>query len=335
MRMVRRLIFAVAVIIMVVLIGATVLPAMAATQGQSTGSFCLDNSQPTVTAVTLYNDTETGTTTSMDPQIEYAVKIEITDINTLNDLRSISVVIQKEGYSGSDCVTDQATYNWVSTGGSGSWDMIGPSGSTWAINVTGCKEPGDFTATSGTWWLHFTPGKVAREGNWDITATPADQMGDGTADTQSSLSMNWYGELTGVDNSFDFGTVALGTSNNPISNPGDHKIDVTAISNGAYELKSKTSASWTGTNDVASVETSGSPGAGEIYLTDNKNNAAGTANAVPTADYDTIANYGTETYPTADTGDVKPVYVWLTLASEGLMAETYSGTYYLLIADKT
>jgi len=330
---VRSQIFAGIVVTMIVAFGATVLPAVADSHGQSTGTFTLDNSQPTVTAVTLYNETELGTTTSMDPQIEYAVKIEVTDTNTLDDLEKISVVIEKEGYSGSDCVSDKATFNWTSSGGSGSWSMIGPGG-TWNISVSDSKEPGDFGATSGTWWLHFRPGKVAREGNWNITATPTDNAGDGTAYTHSGLSMNWYGELAGVDSSFSFGSVALGTSNNAISS-GDGDVDITAISNGAYELKSKTSASWTSANDVASVDTTGSPGVGEIYLADNKNNAVGTANAVPTAGYATIANYGSETYPTTDTGDAKAIYVWLSLASEGLRSETYSGTYYLQIADKT
>lgn len=291
---------------LIVAFGAAVLPAAADSQGQSTGTFTLDNSQPTVTAVTLYNETELGTTTSMDPQIEYAVKIEVTDTNTLDDIRCISVVIEKEGYSGSDCATDKATFNWTSSGGSGSWGMVGPGG-TWSISVSDSKEPGDFTATSGTWWLHFRPGKAAREGSWNITATPTDSAGAGTAYTQSSLSMNWYGELAGVDSSFSFGSVALGTSNNAIYS-GDGDVDVTAISNGAYELKSKTSTSWESANDVASVDTTGSPSAGEIYLADNKNNAAGAADAVSTASYGTIANYGSETYPTADTGDAKAIY---------------------------
>ncbi len=55
---------------------------------------------------------------------------------------------------------------------------------------------------------------------------------------------------------------------------------------------------------------------------------------VLTANYCTIANYGNEIYPTADTGDAKAIYVWLALASEGLMPEAYSGTYYLQITDK-
>ena len=327
-------IVALALVTLIIAFGATVLPAAADSQGQSTGTFTLDNSVPTVTAVTLYNETELGTTTSMDPQIEYAVKIEVTDTNTLDDIEKISVVIRKYGYSGSDCATDKATYNWTASGGSGSWGMIGPGG-TWNISVSDSKEPGDFGATTGTWWLHFRPGKVATEATWNITATPTDNAGDGTAYTQTSLSMNWYGELAGVDSSFSFGSVALGTSNNAIQNSsGDGDVDVTAISNGAYELKSKTSASWTSANDVASVETTGSPGAGEIYMADNKNDAVGTANAVSTANYATIANYGSETYPTADTGDAKAIYVWLSLASEGLRSETYSGTYYLQIADK-
>jgi len=146
--------------------------------------------------------------------------------------------------------------------------------------------------------------------------------------------MNWYGELAGATSSFGFGSVALGTSNNQISIPSDHKLAVMAISNGAYELKSKTSASWASTNDFASVDTTGSPGAGEIYMAANKNNNAAGATAVLTANYCTIANYGGAIYPTADTGDAKAIYVWLSLASEGLMQEAHSGTYYLQITDK-
>lgn len=151
-----------------------------------------------MTAVTLYNETEgTNTTTFMDPQTEYAVKIEVKDLNTLNDLTKIEVVIFSHGYSGVDSVVDQATYEWTPTG----WIMVGPGG-TWSIDETDCKVPGDLTAISGTWWLHFTPGKVATEALWNITATPTDNVGDGTEKTQAGLSMLWYGELTADDTSF-------------------------------------------------------------------------------------------------------------------------------------
>jgi len=320
-----------------VMAGVLIVPAMAALEGASTGVFSLKNTAPELTGdgVVLYESDESTGAIQMMPQTEYAVKISVADANTLNDIDTIVIVVQEAVYSGPDKDTDQATYQWSSTG---AWSMTGPSGSTWSINGAECDVP-TLTGTSGDWCLHFTPGKVARESvsNWKITATVTDKGSLSDNDPElTGLKMLWYGEIEAVDESFGFGIVDLGESDQPITDPTDKKTDVSAIANGNYKLESK-SANWVGQGagaETATLTWDGTLDSGEFQL---ENNAAdsGTGNFV--SDHYThntvpITGYADVAAPTAETGNNNPVYVWLSLATTGFIPQEYTGTFYLQIA---
>jgi len=317
-------------VVVIIAIGTAVLPAMAGTEGSSTGSFNLGNAAPSVT-VALYESNESDPANEMTPPTEYAVRIDVSDSNTLNDIDEITVVIKKDGYSGNDDVHNRSTYNWTPSGG---WQFVGPTDTGWSLETTS-KTPGDLAVTSDTWWLHFRPSKVATEANWSINVT----VNDGTAtDTGSvqDIPMLLYVEISAVDTSYSFGNVNLGTTENNITDPNDGNIGVTAIANGAYKLQSKTNTTWTGqnTNDVATVNSSsGTLDDGEIRLIDNAANSYSEGSKVQTSAYQPIAGYGGLTGPTSEDGASHAIYQWLDVASEGLLPDTYQGTYYVQIAD--
>jgi len=316
-------------VVVIIAIGTTALPAMADTTDSSEGSFNLGNAAPSVT-VALYESDESDPANEMTPPTEYAVKIDVSDSNTLNDIDEIKVVIKKDGYSGNDDVHNQSTYNWTPSGG---WQFVGPTGTGWSLETN--KTPGDLNATSGTWWLHFKPSKVATEANWSINVT----VNDGTAtDTGSvqDIPMRLYVEISAVDASYSFGNVNLGTTENNITDPNDGNIGVTAIANGAYELNSKTNTTWTGQNtgDVATVNSSsGTLDDGEIRLIDNAANSYSDGTNVSTSAYQTIAGYNSLSGPTDENGALHDIYQWLDVAAEELLPDTYQGTYYVQIAD--
>ena len=317
-------------VVMTIAIGTTALPAMAGTEGSSTGSFNLGNAAPSVT-VALYESNESTSASEMTPPTEYAVKIDVSDSNTLNDIDEIKVVIKKDGYSGSDDVHNQATYNWTPSGG---WQFEGPTGTGWSLETS--KTPGDLTVTSDTWWLHFKPSKVATEANWSINVTVNDNSSATAMDSVQDIPMLLYVEISAVDASYSFGNVNLGTTENNITEPSDGNIQVTAIANGAYKLESKTNTTWTGqnTSDVATVDPgTGTLDDGEIRLIDNAANSYSGGTNVLTSAYQTIAGYSSLSGPTDESGASHDIYQWLDVASKGLLPDTYQGTYYVQIAD--
>ena len=318
-------------VVVIIAIGTTALPAMADTEGSSTGSFNLGNAAPSVT-VALYDSDESNSATQMTPPTEYAVKIDVSDSNTLNDIDEIKVVIKKDGYSGNDDVHNQSTYKWTP---SGNWELVGPTDTGWSLETTS-KTPGDLAVTSDTWWLHFKPSKVATEANWDIEVTAKDNSSATGTNSTQDIPMRLYVEISAVDASYSFGNVNLGTTENNITEPSDGNIGVTAIANGAYKLESKTSTTWTGqnTNDVATVNSSsGTLDDGEIRLIDNAANSYSGGSKVQTDEYKPIAGYSTLSGPTTESGASHAIYQWLDVASEGLLPDTYQGTYYVQIAD--
>jgi hypothetical protein len=313
-----------------VMAGVLIVPAMAA-EILLNGSFTLNNDAPHVTSVVLYNMSETDTVSNMIPLIEYAVKIEASDTNTLNDIDTIMVVINNQTYNGVDSVVSQATYKY-DRDLIPNWSIVGPSSTTWSINVASSKVPGVLTQMSGTWWLHFTPGKIAKEDMWNITVTATDYASAANTTSQTERHMLWYGELTAIDTSFGFGTVNLGESDNPIKNPTDNKTDVTTIANGNYKLQSK-SANWVGqtSGENAILDWDGELESGHFQLENDNLNSVNTTNNVDDS-YTTITDCASLPASTAEIGDSKGVYAWISLAVDGFIPQAYQGTFKVQIA---
>ena len=320
-------------VVMIIAIGTAVLPAMADTEGSSTGSFNLGNAAPSVISITM----NTGNGVAMTPQAESWIQMDISDANTLDDINEVQVIIKTNttDTSDPDSVTDKATFRWTPAGGDkGTWSLVGPTGSTWSIDNTASMGPpkDNRGATVGTWHLLFLPGKVARESNaWDIYVKVTDKGGLTGDNISWGRTMNWYGEISAVDTSYSFGDIGLGETNKNISTPSDHNIDVKTISNGNYKLSSK-SGNWTKGSDEAVLDWDGTLDAGHFALAVDGNGTVDTSNYVNNS-YEAITDYNNVNAPTAEAGDTKEIYQWISVADSGLLPGTYSGTYYVQIAD--
>ena len=320
-------------VVMIIAIGTAVLPAMADTGGTSTASFNLSNVAPSVISITM----NTGNGVAMTPQAESWIQMDISDANTLDDINEVQVIIKTNttDTSDPDSVTDKATFRWTPAGGDkGTWSLVGPTGSTWSIDNTASMGPpkDNRGATVGTWHLLFLPGKVARESNtWDIYVEVTDKGGLTGDNISWGHIMVWYGEISAVDTSYSFGDIGLGETNKNISTPSDHNIDVKTISNGNYKLSSK-SGNWTNESNVAVLDWDGTLDAGHFALEVDGNGTVDTFNYVNDS-YEAITDYNNVNAPTAETGDTKEIYQWISVADSGLLPGTYSGTYYVQIAD--
>lgn len=325
-------IVALAILTIAFALGAAVMPAMAAGD-TSGGSFEMENSQPTITSVDLYAYTHDGSPLSaMDPTVEYGVKIVAGDANTLDDLRLITVVINESGYTaGSDNVQKQATYTWTCANGigtgAGTWALVGPGSTTWALMTANCTEPAmvEASAATGTWYLNFKPAKTAEEASWGINVTVRDQQVDSDKGTEYPLTMNFYSEITTFTDSFDFSTVALGSTTK-------EELSSNVIANGGYLLQSKTEVQWGGNTYYVDIVGS-SPEAYEVQLVNNATDTSEASSAVSAhaTTYGSIYGYTSGLDITVEAGVSKPVFLWLTLPSTGIHKDTYTGTYYYQI----
>jgi hypothetical protein len=310
-----------------VMAGFLIVPAMAAEEGSSEGSFTLANSAPTIGEHGLYDTDREGTISTMTPFTEYSLKISVTDLNSLNDLTEIEVKINSNGYSAGDSPSDQMTFSWTSSGG---WGMEGTS-TTWSVDNTEgtyfSSEPNPLTDASGDFWLHFIPGKVARAGAWDYTITVTDSQGPVVVTAPSTATMSKYVELTANDGAFSF-PAALGSTVS-ISSPVDSNIDILTIANDNFQLDSK-SGNWMSGENSATLDWDGTLTSNHFQLdVDNANDMVG-KNIVSDA-YLTITGYSTVTGPTLETGDVKEIYGQLTLPDDGFIAGEYTGNLYIQI----
>jgi len=315
-----------------VMAGVLIVPAMADEEGSSTGSFVLSNAAPEVTAVRITDGTDE--VTSLTPQIEYTAEIDVSDVNTLNDLRYIVLTIDTDTTE----ITGIAEYTWTSgtLGGAGSWAMTKSELSTWGFGDL--SEP-EFTGTSGTFTVKFTPGKVAAEdvsGGWAASATATDAASSTSGSTAyaNPIDMEWYGEITTVDSSFGFGDVDLGENDQVItvSSSGDTDVDITTLANGHYDVSSKTAATWNSDTDSAVVDPTGDLGPGEIYLK-NGDGLVTDGTAVTIDPTTTIDGFESLSASTTETPTDRAFNVWLSVADSGLAPETYSGIYTVQISN--
>lgn len=315
--------------------------ALAAEEGSTSGSFTNGNEAPAVNSVALWTTVGTpAATTTMTPQVEYNVKVGVTDNNTLNDLNTVQVTIFYRAtvptFPGDVPLagaTQTVAILTCNVSASPSWSIDPSTSTTWSQQTS--VQP-TLTGTTGTFEFHFTPGKVATEatGNWYIYAKATDKTPASGDNHQDTLNMNWYGEVT-VTGTVGFGSVTLGINEDPCDSP----VSATYISNGNYAEQIKTddgqgtpAAQWkgTGTNIVLLEETT-TPGAGEFVLKADDD--------ATTADYVqvkfTYVDIAADAVQTGETGaTTADNTLWLSLGSTGILPDTYNGTIYYKIVNR-
>ncbi|OGO45761.1 MAG: hypothetical protein A2Z05_05795 [Chloroflexi bacterium RBG_16_60_22] len=295
------------------------------------------NSPPTVDAVGIYETDHVTPVTSLTPQTEYAVKVTVTDADTLNDLDTVKVTIFYDTDSDNDPAdvpgtgdTRNAAILTCTVSGTPSWQIDPSASTTWVLESGSSVQP-TLTNNTGDFWFHFRPGKVATESaDWDAYAAADDGVNTpGTLYDSSGYDMNWYGEVSIDTVSVTWGPAAPGTDFGDTTKQTG--ISVTYISNGSYYEKVSAGSTWTSASGDATLNAGGNPGALEISIkaavTDNLTSAV---LAPVYATYATIDDTGT---PTGESGDVVATNtLWLKLGTP-LYADTFSGTIYYMITD--
>jgi len=310
------------------------------------GTFTLGNAAPESVTVALWDTAGTpAAATAMDPQVEFNVKVTVTDDNYLDDLSTITVTIYWDAdgtYStgtrpGAGNVNNAAILTWTNLA-TDTWEIDAVSGAgSWSIVSGNCAVPGDLTTlTTGTFEFHFIPGAVATETTgaeeWHIYAVAEDKDAATSDGYQEDRTMNWYGELAISEATIAFGSVTLGVVDEPSPN-----FVLTNIANGDYKLNLKASATWIG--DATAFEitldtTDENPGDAELALEADDDGTEADAQLVTDA-YLLYTGHATDTGPTVEAGaTVDTNTLWLSLGSTGIVADDYSGTiYYQILND--
>ncbi len=308
----------------------------AAEEGSATGSFAVGNASPSVTSVQLWTTGSPATTTSMTPQVEFNVKVAVSDANTLADIDTVTVRIFYDAdgtYAGGDEAGAADTQTLaILTWTNPATFAIDPSASTSWTTETSVTPT--LTASSGTFEFHFKPGMVSTETpgteRWHVYAIADDGTATATG-TDENKTMNWYGELTVNTASVDWGALAAGVDFEA-TDTDETGISVTYISNGDYDEQIASSAAWTSAGSDATLDVTGATAsANEFSLkADDSTTFASAVLVTASTTYVTLDDTGAQTAEAGDT--VTANTIWLKLAST-FENYTYSGSIYYKILD--
>jgi len=285
------------------------------------------NTPPTVDDVELYSDSAMSTVANeMTPQTEYYLKVTVNDANGVDDIAEVKAKIYYDSAGSNPDESGFTTGNnqtcailtWNTTG----WFIDAGASTSWGLITGDCSKPS--TGTGGDWKFAFKPGKVATEAtDWDLHGRGTDNATLTAGMYCYNKTMNWYGEITVGTSSISWGIVSPGCSNetSPV-------VNITYICNGNYSEQVKTSQKWTSASGNLTLNTTGSPGAGEFSLNADDDATLADAVQVLSASYTTF-DTGTQT---TESGNVENNnHLWLSLGS-GIPVDTYSGTLYFCIA---
>ena len=303
---------------------------LAANTDNMDGSFTLGNSAPTIDSVVV-TDNGNVTATSLTPQMEYIIKVQVTDANTLADLTTCNVTLFYDADNDNDAgdIPSENTTHAARVVCNQDADTftLTPEPTTW--NAGSASDAPTATDNQGVFLFHILIGKIAIQSssNWDVYVSVRDDEG-GQDDEYSAkdLGMNFYGEVS-TSASVDFGSVTAGSTY--AANEQGSK-SVTYITNGAYDEQVAASATWGG----ATLDDTDNPGANEFCLQANDIDDIGTAQQVSdTSSYVTIDDSGTHTQ--SETGDtVGTNTIWLRLGTP-FTSGTYDGTIYFKVINGT
>ena len=306
--------------------------AVSADEGSTTGQFAAANATPSILAVGLYETDHTTAVTAMTPNLEYAAKVTVSDANTLADLDTVKVTIFHDS-DGDDAPGDvpgagdpQNAAILTYTVATNSWSIDAGGSTMWALVTASCSAPA-LTGSSGDWWFHFVPGKVATESSdWDAFAVATDDVAaSGSAYDASDYDMNWYGEITVSTANVDWGALAPGADYTIQTN-----ISVNYLANGGFNQQVRADATWAGASNNATLDEADAPSAHQFCLKADDTATLGTAVQVLNASY-TSFDSGAQT--TESGMDETANSLWLKLGTP-FANDTYSGSiYYGIVND--
>jgi hypothetical protein len=309
-----------------------------AAEDTASGTFS-NNNAPSIDYVKLYDTGgEPAEVSAMTPQVEYDARVKVTDADGKTDLTTIVVKVWHDANGGTptsgefDAISagDAQTAIIVTWTEGGTFVLTEETDSTWALG-TGVA-PADL---SGEFQFKFTVGKVATEtdtaNGWQIAAEVTDDSAqtDWDYDAQGS-TMAWYGAIDVPDlTTVDWGTVNPGMD---WAEDGSSEealgVAVTYISNGAYDEKVKSSDTWTGGGETATLSADAGS-ANEFALKADDTDVLASAVVVDASGV-TIDDTGVLTEEIGLSGGTNTL--WLKLNATFTKA-VYSGTITYIIAD--
>ncbi len=315
----------------------SLVPVAWAAEDSVSGSFTPTNVLPTVTVLNIYNAAN-ATITNISPQVYYFVKVTAGDGNTIEDIDEIDVQLFYDA-AGSNPVapgvgntTRCAILTWDKDGGGLEWTINAGVGTSWSILTANCTKPSNMAAATGEWAFVMRAGKVATESpgadNWDVYAEAIDGSGNDDMYTRDK-EMLWYGEISTSDTA-NFGGVDNGSGFADNTNE-INDISVNYISNGDYDQRVKSDATWDGATYTADYDSTGAcTNAQEFSLRAYDSDVFGSAVQVDTTGVSIDAT-GDLTVEAGD--DVITNTVWLKIAVV-FSNDTYSGNIVYIIADR-
>ena len=312
--------------------------AMAAETGTSSGSFSVGGTAPHIDAFETYSDAAcTLVANSLTPQVIYYAKISVSDANTLDDIQEIKV---KSYYDATQADADESTivagaaqtaaiFTWTKAGG---WTIAAGAPTTWTVETASSVNP-TMTATTGDWIMAFKVGKVATEpvgvANWDFHAKVTDGTFLAHGIYLRGKLVLWYGQITVNTANIDFGTVNVATgfadNVNEVSS-----ISVLCHSNGDFYGQVKSSATWRGSANNATLDSTGAcANANEFSLKVYYNDTFASATQVDTT--------GVNVAPQSQTTEAGLLHdtltLWLKLGAV-FPIDAYSGSITFMIANR-
>jgi hypothetical protein len=273
----------------------------------------------------------------MTPQLQHTVAVNVGHAGAKACLDTLVLKIYYDGDGGTPTDAEaEAQTSSTQNGAIITWTQstdtfaIEPSGAgtTWFLGSSSSPAslPGDFTFV-------FSPGKVASESVgpavWQLWARVVDDGAQSATNYDNTPpTMNWYGEIAVSTTSVDWGTVGHGSDYDANPQTG---ISVTYISNGDYDQRVRSDATWTGAATNATYDATGAcDDAQEFSLLAYDADILGSAVQVDTSGVSIDAT-GTQTGETGST--VSTNALWLKVAPV-FAGDTYSGDITYIIADR-
>jgi hypothetical protein len=195
----------------------------------------------------------------------YYAKVSVTDANTLNDVKQVTFKLYYDATAdhplestiASGHEQTAAIFTWTKTGNV--WAVDAGAGSTWEVVSASSVTP-TMTVSSGDWIFAFKVGKAATETTgaavWDAYASATDNADHIAGAYLYDKTVMWYGEVQVNTGTIDFGTVTLGSGFAADVNKVTG-VSVKMVSNGDFSSNVKSSATWTGASNIATLDVGG------------------------------------------------------------------------------
>jgi hypothetical protein len=280
-----------------------------------TGTVIVGNVAPSVTSMGLYEEGGSSNLTAMDPDVQYEVRVTVSDNNLVQDATNVTVTLVASG--GTQFLFDEtASYGFQFDNSSGTpvWREL--TGSGWStsytyLNATASTAPTGTTEGTCVFVLHLY--KTAhRETTWTMNGSARD-VGGLSGSKANQFGVNSYVSFT-IPSAVSWGTLEPGATN---ATAGSMPANIQVTSN--YEVAIQIRGSGDLTNGDG-----GSIPLANVYVgqTSDPGNNDGIALGQTYKDmYTSITSADGTSYPT----------YWYISVPAQTQAGTYSFTYYIRV----